>query len=177
MWEFHDGDADDESDCQGEHHDVQVKKSKVVQTLNRAECTLCFIRCILIYSWEIGKGGEWGWSGDHMIRALWIRVSPHFETPAPRDLICNQVSWRAFARRLKHLSSLVLAQWLGWWLGIPDSWVQAPLATELIHQGVDSACHPSEVGKMSTSSSVCTGRGALHQRHSRASRNDSYPRS
>ena len=24
-------------------------------------------------------------------------------------------------------------------------------ATELIHQGVDSACHPSEVGEMSTS--------------------------
>jgi len=71
--------------------------------------------------------------------------------------------------------SLVLAQWLGWWLGILESWVQAPLAAELIHQGVESACHPSEVGEMSTSLSACTGRGALHQRHSCASRNDSNP--
>ena len=68
----------------------------------------------------------------------------------------------------------MLAQWLGWRLGILGSWVQAPSAAELIHQWVDSACHSSEVGEMSTSSSVCTGRGALHQRHSRASRNDSY---
>ena len=42
-------------------------------------------------------------------------------------------------------------------------------AAELIHQEVDSACHPSEVGKMSTSALV---RGALHQRHSRVPTND-----
>ena len=47
--------------------------------------------------------------------------------------------------------SLVLAQWLGWRLGIRGSWVQASLLGESIHQGVDSACHPSEVGKMSIS--------------------------
>ena len=71
--------------------------------------------------------------------------------------------------------SLVLAQWLGWRLGILGSWVKDPSATDWIHQAVSSACHPSEVSEVITSSSVCTGRGALHQRHSRASRNDSYP--
>ena len=38
-----------------------------------------------------------------------------------------------------------------------------------IHQEVDSACHPSEVGKMSTSVLV---RGTLHQRHSHVPTND-----
>ena len=37
------------------------------------------------------------------------------------------------------------------------------------HQEVDSACHPSEVGKMSTGVLV---RGTLHQRHSRVPTND-----
>jgi len=38
-----------------------------------------------------------------------------------------------------------------------------------IHQEVDSACHPSEVGKMSTSVLV---RGTLHQWHSHVPTND-----
>ena len=32
--------------------------------------------------------------------------------------------------------SLVLAQWLGWRLGIQGSWVQASLPAELLHQGL-----------------------------------------
>jgi len=55
--------------------------------------------------------------------------------------------------------SLVLAlrlRWLTW-----DARVLR--CTELTPGGVDSACHPSEVGKMSTSVLVI---GALHQRHS-----------
>ena len=39
------------------------------------------------------------------------------------------------------------------------------ITIELTPGGVDSACHPSEVGEMSTSALVL---GALHQRHSRA---------
>ena len=35
--------------------------------------------------------------------------------------------------------------------GILGSRVQIPLSVELIPGGVDSACHPSEVGKMSAS--------------------------
>ena len=55
--------------------------------------------------------------------------------------------------------------WLGsWggWLGILGSWVWALLVTELTPGGVDSACHHSKVGEMSTSVPVI---GALHQQH------------
>ena len=38
----------------------------------------------------------------------------------------------------------------GGWLGILESWVQALFAAELTPGGIDSACHPSEVGEMST---------------------------
>ena len=51
----------------------------------------------------------------------------------------------------------------------PRVLIQAPLAAELIHQEVDSACHPSKIGKMSTSVLV---RGTLHQQHSRVPTND-----
>ena len=36
MCEVHDGDADDESDCKGEIHDIQVKETEFVYTLNRS---------------------------------------------------------------------------------------------------------------------------------------------
>ena len=39
----------------------------------------------------------------------------------------------------------------GGWLKTLRSWVRPLLAAELTPGGVDSACHPSEVGKMSTS--------------------------
>ena len=43
-------------------------------------------------------------------------------------------------------------------LGFWDPEFKSPLAVELIPGGVDSACHPSEVGKMSTSMLVsCVG--------------------
>ena len=39
-------------------------------------------------------------------------------------------------------------------LGSEDPEFKSPLAGELIPGGVDSACHPSEVGKMSASTLV-----------------------
>ena len=43
-------------------------------------------------------------------------------------------------------------------LGSQDSEFKSPLAVELIPGGVDSACHPSEVGKMIASLLVsCVG--------------------
>ena len=55
-----------------------------------------------------------------------------------------------------------------------DPWVlsSSPVGHWIkIHQEVDSACHSSEVGKMSTSVLVLV-RGTLHQRHSRVPTND-----
>jgi len=43
-------------------------------------------------------------------------------------------------------------------LGSEDPELKSPLAVELIPGGVDSACHPSKVGKMSASLLVsCVG--------------------
>ena len=43
-------------------------------------------------------------------------------------------------------------------LGSEDLEFKSPLAVEIISGGVDSACHPSEVGKMSASLLVsCVG--------------------
>ena len=53
---------------------------------------------------------------------------------------------------LRELLILVAWCWLGGeggWLGIFGFWVWALLAAELTPGGVDSSCHPSEVGEMS----------------------------
>ena len=52
-----------------------------------------------------------------------------------------------------------------------DNWVlsSSPVGAELIHHEADSACHPSEVGKMNNHVLV---RGTLHQQHSHVPNND-----
>ena len=62
--------------------------------------------------------------------------------------------------------SLVLASWLGWLAWDPRVPSSSPVAAELTPGGVDSACHPSEVGEMGTS--------ALLEGHSSDPRNDSF---
>ena len=51
----------------------------------------------------------------------------------------------------------------GGWLGISGSWIWALLAAQLAPGGVDSACHPSEVGEMSTTVLVYRGTASVAQ--------------
>ena len=64
--------------------------------------------------------------------------------------------WRyiAFTLRFDFFQLFTAWCWLsgeGGWLRTSGSCVWAPLAAELTPDGVDSACHPSEVSEMSTS--------------------------
>ena len=104
------------------------------------------------------------------------------DTDLPRLVLLNSIARLKLSNRLC-CNIVFLSQCLSWWWYKPGvglvvrvaAWDPRVLSSSpvgrwiKIHQEIDSACHPSEVGKMSTSVLV---RGTLHQRHSCVPTND-----